>query len=215
MVQCLMSVFGWIKSWCRPKQVDTYSKSLRNRYRAIRFESTNALREAADCVGKFADSLKSEIEGATEPVNSNVVLTKAMRLEELSVDMKRTAVTWPSDTLIVTDAIEYVRNSLAVQVSKAGGLLTFNGLLAAIATLRHGNITPLLAVFILPLTISSLCALVTIFVVWTPEELLLKPEEHLNWSLRLEAIRAFLLNWAVIFSGITIIVGVPWLLCTK
>jgi hypothetical protein len=104
----------------------------------------------------------------------------------------------------VEAAAQYVQHALSLQVSKSGGLLTFNGVAAAVATFLFTNSALnnrfLDQLLLILLGISSVLSLGTIYVFWGNPPDLGVPRQDLERLLKLEVRRGVALNIAVMLS---------------
>jgi hypothetical protein len=117
-------------------------------------------------------------------------------------------------------AAELVRNYLDLQVGKSGGLLTFNGLAVAAATILWTNTTLSIVVW-LPgllfgaLFVSSILSLIAVLIWWERTSVYSSAVNELKHLIRFTALRAWSINIAVLLSLLSVILIAIWLSLAK
>lgn len=111
---------------------------------------------------------------------------------------------------------DYVQRSLDLQISKAGGLLTFNGLVIAVGTLlwttidaRSGSSSP--AVVFWLMLVSSVITLLLIVVWWSAPQHYASATADISKSLRIGSIRGWTLNIATLMSIVSVCAVAHWI----
>lgn len=156
----------------------------------------------ANALPAGAPDRETVISKATDVINSaKEAVKRAAAHELLSPDL---------DT-----AQDYVQRSLDLQISKAGGLLAFNGLVLAVGTILWTQKESLEARYDTGLFwlvgISSVLTLLLILVWWSKPGRFETADADLTSSLRVAAARAWVLNIAVVLAIISVIVLGLWI----
>jgi hypothetical protein len=209
---------GYIPPW-RAKTLQEYADALEARYWAVQFDPNNDVSALAGLAKTASDGVRKQAHDLPEGPARDELLTKASGLSDSAATLKEIASSWPPISAVSNAATNDVHSSLALQVSKAGGLLTFNGLLAALAAFLYDKTTEYHSCMTYAvaglLTTSCLLSLVTIFSRWRKPSVVKSLRKDLFCSLRLEARRAWALNASVLFSAIGVVFVVCWLHFSK
>jgi len=114
----------------------------------------------------------------------------------------------------VEAAAALVQRSLDLQVAKAGGLLAYNGLVAAVALVLWTRELPLSVLELVMLGLllsSSLLSLFAIISLWAPPEIYKDATEDLKSSIWLAARRALCANLAIFLSMAASLMIAVWI----
>jgi hypothetical protein len=208
--------------WPSKTRLDQYQTNLLTRYRAVD-------KVEGDTLATKRSKAKEELERVTSMLNASEAdgksqLDVSKQALEAAISVADIVISCSSQANdeAAERAVALVGSSLDLQVSKIGGLLTFNGLAVAVGTILWSNVAlpprwiciqPILFVILL---LSSLLTLDGIRIRWKPANNYARASDELEQLLALTARRAWIINIAVIlaFIGVAliafwIIIGVP------
>jgi hypothetical protein len=199
------------------KQVATYEGELLCRFSAGAFEIKDAANNAAKSARAIVLRLEASAKGLKADDPSRAELERhAATLRSAATDAQQIVDTWDTLNRPREDAVAFVRGSLDLQVAKAAGLLTYNGVATAVTLLLWTNrdLPPTLpwlgkALFI-ALLVSSLVSLLAVLSWWSPAATYGKPQLELKSSLNLVAARAWGANFATALAILATVMIALW-----
>ncbi len=198
-------------------QVASYERELLRRFSAGAFDVKAAANGAAKSARDLARSLEASASGLEPSDPSRTELDERVRvLRSAATDAETIVTTWDTKNRPAEDASAFVQRSLDLQVSKAAGLLTYNGVATAVALILWTNrsLPPtcswLSKALFIALLGSSLISLVAVFSLWAPAATYANPQLELTSSLNLIAARAWAANIATALAIVATVMIALW-----
>lgn len=199
-----------------PWLVDAHRAALEARFADTAGKAVAAAKELQNVA---AEALEKANELATENPKRKDAIEKATNAVSCAKSVLDRAQAHKLLTADLESAQDYVQRSLDLQISKAGGLLAFNGLVLAIGTILWTQKEPLQArydeVLFWLVGISSVLTLLLVLVWWSPPSRFLTVAADLVSSLRIASARAWVLNIAVFLAIASVIVLGLWISNSK